>query len=206
MFKKIAIVLVWGLFVGTPQHSPIFGVSLALCEEQASAKAQVTSTIDEVVRIVESLPGDNNRSERRTKLRQVIDARFDFDEMSKRSLGTNWAARTPAEQKEFISLFSDLLARTYLNRIEEVESGMVKIVSENGDDKKATVKTKILLKDESFPIDYKLLNEGGNWRVYDVVIENIGLVANYRNEFAGIIRKEEFSGLIKRLKEKVASS
>ncbi|RIL09909.1 MAG: organic solvent tolerance ABC transporter substrate-binding protein, partial [Proteobacteria bacterium] len=141
--------------------------------------------------------------ERREKLRAVIQPRFDFQEMSKRSLGPYWNEATPAQRTEFVDVFSELLARTYLGRIETVRTGMVKIDNEAVDFPKAVVKTTVTLKGDAFPIDYKLQSTDGNWRVYDVVIENIGLVANYRNEFAGIIRKEKISGLISRLKDKV---
>jgi phospholipid transport system substrate-binding protein len=176
-----------------------------------SPVAQVKATIDEILNVVEALPGDKNIPARREKLRQVINPRFDFDEMSKRSLGPIWNDATPEQQKEFISLFSNLLARTYLARIETVKRGMVAISdSENqqagtDDDAtaKATVKTSVTSKGDTFPIDYKLMSrDGKNWRVYDVVIENIGLVSNYRNEFAGIVRKEKFDGLLKRLQDK----
>ena len=122
--------------------------------------------------------------------------------MSKRSLGPTWNLVTPAEQEEFVKVFSELLAKTYLARIEFIEPNTVKIESEQVTEPKALVKTMIHHKGDIFPLDYKLVNVDKVWRVYDVVIENIGLVANYRNEFAGIIRKEEFSGLMRRLKEK----
>jgi phospholipid transport system substrate-binding protein len=80
---------------------------------------------------------------------------------------------------------------------------MVKVESENIESSKAVVKTVVLSKGDTFPIDYKLMLENGQWRVYDVVIENIGLVANYRNEFSGIIRKDKFPGLMERLRKKV---
>lgn len=180
--------------------------SSAATADATSAIDQVRNTIDQVVKIVESLPGESNLSARRKQLRTLLDTRFDFEEMSKRSLGTYWKERTPAEQQEFVSLFSDLLAKTYLVRIEEVKSGMVRIKGENTDGTRATVKTSVQSKGDTFPIDYKLINQKGNWRVYDVVIENIGLVSNYRNEFAGIIRKDGFAGLIQRLKDKNAAS
>ena len=175
-----------------------------------TALEQVKKTIDEVIQIVEALPGDKNKTERRAKLRALLDQRFDFDEMSRRSLGPAWGARTPEEQAEFVKLFSELLARTYLSRVEEVRPGMVVFGNEpadaeTGDGAKATVKTKIKSKGDTFPLDYKLMNQKSNWRVYDVIIENIGLISNYRNEFAGIIRKNEFSGLIKQLNEKIAA-
>lgn len=166
----------------------------------------VRQTIAEIVKIVADFPGENMRIERRRHLRTVIEPRFDFDEMAKRSLGAQWQQRTPEEKKEFTEVFSELLARTYLSRIDAVTADMVNVKSESVDFPKASVRTLVTHKGEVFPIEYKMLHVDGRWRVYDVVIENIGLVSNYRAEFAGIIRKEEFSGLMQRLREKNAKA
>jgi phospholipid transport system substrate-binding protein len=174
----------------------------AKAQDQTSALGEVKTTLDEVIRVVTAYPSDKQLGQRREKLRQVINPRFDFEEMSKRSLGTYWKEITPEQQKDFIQVFSDLLARTYLSKIETVQEGMVKFDGEKVDFPRAMVKTIVKYKGDNFPLDYKLLNQDGSWKVYDVVIENIGLVSNYRNEFAGIIRKESFDGLMKRLREK----
>jgi phospholipid transport system substrate-binding protein len=170
---------------------------------ESSPKAEIQNTIDRILTIVESTPGDTQKNVRREKLREVIKPKFDFDEMARRSLGSNWNEISAAEQADFTTVFSELLARTYLSKIETVKRGMVKVESESVESSKAVVKTTVLSQGDTFPIDYKLMLENGQWRVYDVVIENIGLVANYRNEFSGIIRKEKFSGLMERLRKKV---
>jgi len=167
-----------------------------------SPMGEMQSTITELVNIVESLPGDNNLETRRGKLRETIEPKFDFKEMAKRSLGAHWLKINVEQRNEFVSAFSDLLARTYLSRIENVGRGMVSVESEKIKAPKAYVKTMVNYKGDIFPIDYRLLERNKHWMVYDVIIENIGLVANYRNEFAGIIRKEKFSGLMKRLHDK----
>lgn len=185
-------------------------VNFAFAEETAVPKAgsstplsEVKTTLDGILKIVEALPGDDHKDERRSKLREIINPRFDFEEMARRSLGANWKEATEEQQKEFVHIFSDLLARTYLSKIETVKPGMVKVDSESVEFPRAIVKTSVTNKGDTFPIDYKLMNnDGANWKVYDVVIENIGLVSNYRNEFAGIIRKEKFDGLMTRLREK----
>lgn len=202
--QGIRSVLIWALALCLGLFS---GYCRGWCEETAaglkpSPLKAIESTVNEVVQTSESLPGDVNIAERREKLRAIIEPRFDFDEMSKRSLGAHWQRIDAEERQEFIRLFSDLLAQTYLGRIESVKPGMVKVESENVDFPRAVVKTTVTSKRDTFPIDYKMLSREGQWRVYDVVIENIGLVANYRNEFAGIIRREQFSGLLKRLREK----
>lgn len=168
-----------------------------------SAIEQMRTVMDEVIAVVEAHPEDEQKKERIKKLRTVISPNFDFREMAKRSLGANWNKANTEQQEEFVTLFSDLLATTYLNRIANVRKGMVSLDSERVKEPKAMVKTTVTYKGETFPIDYKMLDRGERWKVYDVIIENIGLVANYRTEFAGVIRKEKFSGLLKRLRKKV---
>ncbi len=168
-----------------------------------SPRQQMQVTIDAIIKIVEKNPEESQKAVRRAKLRELINPKFNFAEMSKRSLGPNWNSINAEQQKEFTTVFSELLARTYLSKIETVKTGMVQIESEQIDAQKAIVKTTVTSKGDKFPIDYKLLFADGRWQVYDVVIENIGLVANYRNEFAGIIRKESFAGLMERLRAKV---
>jgi phospholipid transport system substrate-binding protein len=164
----------------------------------------VKSTIEKVIETNIANQGEDKMVERREKLREIINPHFDFEEMAKRSLGMHWRDISESEQEEYIGIFSSLLAKTYLARIDTVISNVVEYKSEKVDGPNATVKTMITHKGDKFPIDYKLMKVDERWRVYDVVIENIGLVANYRNEFAGIIRKEGFQGLLTRLKEKSA--
>ena len=181
-------------------------VSTAVAETTPSPRADMDKTINDIITIVEANPGDSIKVQRREKLRALINPRFNFNEMSRRALGPNWNEITPQEQQEFTEVFSDLLARTYLSKIETVKKGMVSVVSESVELPKALVKTTVVSKGDTFPIDYKLIFEDGRWQVYDVVVENIGLVANYRNEFSGIMRKDKFSGLLARLKQKAESN
>jgi phospholipid transport system substrate-binding protein len=182
--------------------------SLAAAEEPAAGAgkpmAEIQGVVEELVQVAEALPGEAKSVERRKKMREIITPHFDFREMATRSLGDKWNKITVAEQDEFVALFSELLAKTYLNRIENIERGMVKFDSERTASSGALVRTTVKYKDDVFPLDYKLLFKDNSWRVYDVVIENIGLVQNYRNEFAGIIRKEGFPVLLNKLKEKLA--
>lgn len=170
--------------------------------ESGSPKQEVQSTIDQVVKIAISLKGDANKQKRREQLRQIIEPRFDFTEMSKRSLGPNWLVMSKEQQDQFVTVFSSLLGRTYLERVETIEEKMVTIDSEQVAAPKALVKTSVHRSGDVFPLDYRLHLVNNTWRVYDVIIENIGLVSNYRNEFSGIIRKEGIDGLIIKLKEK----
>jgi phospholipid transport system substrate-binding protein len=179
-------------------------LSLSAYADAGSPKAEIEDTINRIIKTVASTPDASVSTERRTKLRELINPKFNFAEMSRRSLGPNWNEITADEQREFTQVFSELLARTYLSKIETVKPGMVKVESESVETQKAVVKTVVISKGDTFPIDYKLMvGTTGTWQVYDVVIENIGLVANYRNEFSGIIRKDKFSGLMERLRNKL---
>jgi phospholipid transport system substrate-binding protein len=196
MLARIALLvgLVGSLYLPAAWATPI----------SSSPKSEIAQTIDSIIKICEANPDDGSKGQRRTKLRELINPKFNFAEMAKRSLGSNWKDLTPEQQNDFTEVFSELLARTYLSKIETVKAGMVKVDGESVDANKAVVKTTVTSKGDNFPIDYKLMFTDGRWQVYDVVIENIGLVANYRNEFAGIIRKDTFSGLMDRLRQKIA--
>lgn len=170
--------------------------------DAASPLQEVKNTLNEVINAVQTNEGDAAREVRRKKIREILSPRFDFQEMAKRSLGAAWKDRTEDERTEFVKVFSELLARTYVSRVETVKPGMVQFKSESVEFPDAIVKTSVKDDTNSFPIDYRLKFKD-KWQVYDVAVENISLVANYRNEFAGIIRREEFSGLMKMLNEKV---
>lgn len=195
MFKKIVFLVALMPLLGLLQPRASFA--------ETSPKADMQQTIDQIIKIATALPGDEKKTERRHKLRELINPKFNFAEMSKRSLGANWNDLTPQEQADFTNVFSELLARTYLSKIETVKPGMVTVDSEQVEAPRAVVKTTVISKGDTFPIDYKLMLLNNSWQVYDVVIENIGLVANYRNEFSGIIRKEKFTGLMDRLRKKL---
>jgi phospholipid transport system substrate-binding protein len=194
------------LLIGNLYLSPIIPAAQAesaTVGENNSALDEVTATIDAVIVVNTQNSGDGVKAQRRAKLREVVTPRFDFEEMSKRSLGTNWNVITPEEQTQFVSLFSELLTKTYIARIESATKGTVAIGSETVELPKSYIKTMVTYKGDKFPIDYKLMQQNGDWRVYDVLIENIGLVGNYRNEFAGIMKKDGIKGLLSMLQEKI---
>ena len=168
---------------------------------QSAATDTMKAAVDNIVVIVNerefSAPED-----KRAAILSEVQGVFDFSEMAKRSLGANWKKVSQDEQEEFINAFSDFLADTYINRVDQVKPGMIEFNDEKVKGNKALVKTSIMVDEETFPLDYKMYNNEGKWMVYDVIIENVGLIANYRNEFAGIMRKEKFAGLMKRLKKK----
>lgn len=166
---------------------------------------QVKKTIDGVINILkdEGLKSPQNQDKRRRLLKELIYKRFDFEEMGKRSLGIHWTKRSPEEKKEFIPLFSDLLERSYINRIESYRDEKIIYVDESIDNGYAIVKTKVVSKSNiETPIDYRLMRKDSDWFVYDVIIEGVSLVNNYRTQFNKIINSESYEGLIKRMKSK----
>ena len=165
----------------------------------------IKQTVDEVIDILkdEELKKPDKGAERRAALRRVIGERFDFEEMAKRSLALHWKKRTPEERQEFIPLFSDLLERSYVNKIESYTDEKILYTDETIDNDYASVKTKIITKrNVEIPIEYRLLKKNNRWGVYDVVIEGVSLVNNYRNQFNKIIRKDSYEELVKRMQQK----
>ena len=121
--------------------------------------------------------------------------------MAKRALGRHWAGRTPTEQQEFVALFRELLERAYVAKIERYAGEPVAYVGEVADGEVTTVRTKITTRqNQDVPIDYRMFRDGERWRVYDVLIESISLVNNYRTQFDGIIKTSSYEELVKRLK------
>jgi phospholipid transport system substrate-binding protein len=166
---------------------------------------QVKQTVDAVIDVLKNkeLKKPEKTEQRRAKIREVVGGRFDFEEMAKRSLAQNWKKRTPEEQKEFVPLYSDLLENAYIKKVEKYEDEKVVYGEEKTEGTYASVRTNILTtKEVSIPIEYRLLKEGSQWKVYDVVIEGVSLVNNYRNQFNSILRSGTYEDLVKRLKNK----
>lgn len=161
---------------------------------------QTRETVDKILSILQS---GANGDRRRQQLRDTIYPRFDFPEMAKRSLGSHWSRRSPQEQQEFVKLFTDLLESSYVDKIEGYNGEKVLYTREQVDGDNAEVFTKILTKKgEEFSINYKLHRVGGEWKVYDVVVEDISLVNNYRSQFNRILANASFDELMKKLQQK----
>ena len=173
------------------------------------AAQQVKQTVDRVLAIVNdpALKGDAKAAERRQKLKEVIGARFDFAEMAKRSLGAQWQKRSPAEQKEFVEVFTELLEGSYLDKIESYSGEKVRFVNDRQEKDYAEVGTKISNnKGEEFSVDYRLYNANGDWKVSDVIIENISLVNNYRAQFNRVLARSSYAELLETMKQKKLSA
>jgi phospholipid transport system substrate-binding protein len=168
---------------------------------------KVRETVDAVLAVLQdkSMQGEENTGKRRAKMRQAVFQRFGFDEMAQRALGQYWPKRTPAEKKEFVTLFSDLLERSYITKIESYTGEQQVLYTKESIDKDyASVRTEIVVqRDANVEVVYQLLRRDGNWQVYDVVIEGVSLVNNYRTQFNNIISRESYEALVKKLKLKL---
>ncbi len=166
---------------------------------------QVRQTADQVLQVLQDsrAKATGNTSQRREHLRQIIAARFDFAEMAKRSLGANWQKGSSAEQQQFVRLFTDHLEKSYIAQIESYAGEKIIYGREAVEQDQAEVETKIVTKkSEQVSVNYKLKADGADWKVYDVVIENVSLVSNFRTQFSRILAKGSFAELISQLEAK----
>ena len=166
---------------------------------------QVRATVDKVLAIVKNpnLKPEAQKEDLQAQLAQVIYPRFDFTEMAKRSLGPHWGRRTAEEQREFVKIFAALSGRTYTDRIESYTSQTILYTREIEDKDYAEVDTKIITdKREEVSINYKLHSIDNEWKVYDLVIEDISVVNNYRSQFDRVIARSSFEELVRVMKEK----
>ena len=170
---------------------------------------QVRQSADKLLAILKDpqLKGESKKNERRDKLKEVIYQRFDFTEMARRSLGSEWRRRSPEEQREFVKLFTGLLEQAYLDNIESYNGEKFRYLKEQEDNNYAQVDTKIIdNKGQEFSVNYRLHNRNGDWKVYDVVIEDISLVNNYRSQFNRMLATSSYEELVNRMKGKTLSA
>jgi phospholipid transport system substrate-binding protein len=169
----------------------------------ANVTDEVKKTVDEVVRVVSDKEMKKSEPKRRRALKKTISFIFDYNEMAKRSMGKNWNERTPAEKKQFVDLFATLLENSYASKIESYNNEKIVYIKETIDGDYAEVKSKVVTaKRDEFSLDYRLLKDKGKWMVYDVVIEGVSLVSNYRSQFNRIITANGYTELVKKLQNK----
>jgi phospholipid transport system substrate-binding protein len=167
---------------------------------------QLKTQVDRVLKVLDDseLRREGRVKERAAAVRKIANEIFDFGETARRSLGRHWQARTAAEQTEFVELFSDLLERSYLSKIELYGGEKIQYLNdtiENGD--QAKVLTKIVTRQGTeIPIEYRMHKKGDRWLVYDVIIEGVSLVSNYRKQFNKIIQTSSYQELLKKMKSK----
>ncbi len=165
--------------------------------------------IDRVVQTLEdaALKGDGKSLERRTRVRTIAKDTFDWSETAKRSLARHWQSLSDAQREEFVKLFGDLLERAYLSKIELYGGERIAYVGETIDGDQAVVRTKIITKQGTeVPIEYRMIRRGDRWLVYDVVIESVSLISNYRTQFNRIIQTSSYQELVKKMRSKQEES
>jgi phospholipid transport system substrate-binding protein len=163
----------------------------------------ISSTVDQVIRLLSNpaLKDPAQKSRILNQVRQVVDRRFDYEEMAKRSL-TNWHQLSASQRREFVTLFSELLATSYADKLAKYSGEKVTYVGDRVDGDLAEVRTMLLRSNDRIPINYRLINKG-QWMVYDVAIEGVSLVNNYRSQFSRVMSESSYADLVKRLQAKV---
>jgi phospholipid transport system substrate-binding protein len=190
----------------------VFAVFLALAVLLCSSRQVLAEAPTDEIRAavnqgIEILKGANLNDARQkaaviSRLRAVVYPIFDFREMAKRSLGSHWRRISPQQQDEFVASFTELLEKSYADKIDLYEGQQVTYAGESIDKDFAVVNTKLIGKNQSFAVDYKLQQVDGKWKIYDVIAENISLVNNYRSQFNRVLTKSSFDDLIQRIKSK----
>jgi len=188
-------------------------IALALCLALAAAAPclagepteQLRSAVDRVVEVLNDreLRKPEKREERRLAIRRAVEERYDFREMAGRALALHWRQRTPEEKDEFTRLFRDLIEETYVRKIERYEDEQVLYGDETVDGGYAEVRTTISSGQNQIPVDYRMHKTDAGWLVYDVVIEGVSLVNNYRTQFKSIIASGSYEKLLQRIRDKV---
>jgi phospholipid transport system substrate-binding protein len=172
--------------------------------EAGEPQDKIHKTVDEVLTI--TADKGLQPQERRAKIRQAVLQRFGFEEMAQRSMGQHWRTLTPQQRQEFVELFTELLERSYMNRIEGYKAGPqgVRYPKEEINGDQAIVHTEIT-RERDLPamVNYNLLHKDGDWKVYDIVIEGVSLVNNYRTQFNTIMLKDSYAGLVKQMRTKL---
>jgi len=181
---------------------------LALHVPRAEAGApteQLKQQVDEVVRVLEDPKLKGQPPQRRAAIRTIAEKIFDYPDTARRALGPHWAARTPEEQQEFVAIFADLLDRAYLSKIDTYQGEKVRYTNETVNGDEATVKTTLVTpRGTQVPVDYRMHVADGRWLVYDVIIEGVSLVSNYRQQFNKIVQTESYPALVQKMRAKQA--
>jgi phospholipid transport system substrate-binding protein len=161
----------------------------------------VRTSVDAVLAILDN--EQLNYEDKRTQISGIVKERFDFRAMSQRTLATNWNKTTDEEKEKFVDLFSQLIENSYVGKIESYTNERVDYPGEKVSGRKAVVETLIITSSADIPVDYRLYQKGDKWLVYDVIIEGVSLISNYRSSYQEIMKKEGFDGLLAKMRAKI---
>ena len=191
--------------------APVFAQAVADAQPGSAAGRSgpltvVNSSVSRVLTIVRSHPADAKESgQRRAEIRQAAVELFDFDEMSRRLLGQRWTDATPEEQRDFVVLFTDLLERAYLNTIGNYRLATITFQGETISGSYAQVQSRMAAGKSEVAIEYRLVEHEGRWAVYDVAVDGVSLISNYRSQFTSILKRMSFAQMLDRLRNREAS-
>jgi phospholipid transport system substrate-binding protein len=191
MLKRFTVPILFGLLVTL--------ASAAFSSNNATESVRMS--VEAIIGILKDTELD--KPAKREKIRLVIAERFDFRAMSQRTLATNWKKASKEEQQQFVGLFAELIQNTYIGRVEAYTNEEVKYPGEKITNDRAVVDTLIVTSSAEIPVTYKLYLKDDRWLVYDVNIEGVSLISNYRNSYQEIVKREGFSGLLAKMEEKV---
>lgn len=169
------------------------------------AQEQLRQSIDAILEALRNpqLKADSQKKNRRATLEKIVEDRFDFEKMSQLSLAMHWKERSDSEKSAFVSLFGQLLKDTYISKMEGYTDERVVFINERIRKKKAQIDTKIITQTIEIPINYRMFTRANDqWRVYDLVIEGVSLIGNYRSQFRQMLEKGSFEELMDKLKKK----
>jgi phospholipid transport system substrate-binding protein len=190
---------------------PSVMMAMLLTSAGGAAAASPTETVQVAVKQVFPEQGGStvqkvSAEQRRAQIRQVTESLFDFEQMSRVSLGAYWTQVSPAEKDEFIRLFGNLVATSYMGKIEQYAGEPISFVGERVEGNAAVVQSRVVTpKGSQIQIEYRLAKAGDRWAVYDLYVDGVSLVANYKTQFARIIQRGSFADLLKALRQKSGS-
>jgi phospholipid transport system substrate-binding protein len=190
-----ATVLAGALVVGVSSAPAAAGVPT---DQLKGAVERVLKTLDDP-----ALRGEARLGDRRAAVRKIANEIFDFSEIAKRSMARHWQPLSETQKNEFVGLFADLLERSYISKIETYGGEKIQYTAERADGDFATVSTRIITKNGTeVPVDYRMIKRADRWLVYDVSIEGVSLVSNYRTQFNKIIQTTSYNELVSKLRNK----
>lgn len=170
--------------------------------------ATVQTAITKVMAIIDdpSLQGETGKTEKVKRIEVIVDEVFDYEKLSRQSLGKNWNGITPAQQQEFTKLFSKFLGQVYITKITSFPGSKVDFIDEVSlSPTVSEVRTQVITKEAKVPISYRLTTSEAGWRVYDVIVEGVSLLNNYRSQFHSILTNKPMEDLLAQLRAKVES-
>lgn len=195
-----------GLRMGAMVLAGVLVVGLSSAPAAAGVPTdQLKGAVERVLRTLDdpALKGDARLGDRRVAVRKIANEIFDFSEIAKRSMARHWQPLSEAQRTEFVGLFADLLERSYISKIETYGGEKIQYTAERADGDFATVSTRIVTKNGTeVPVDYRMIKRADRWLVYDVSIEGVSLVSNYRTQFNKIIQTTSYNELVSKLRNK----